>query len=57
MYTQKKRFNFKCPVCNQHAYVTKTRQNIKYCNCKQCNVVYAVDKNTGRIITKIESEE
>lgn len=57
MYTQKKRFNFNCPTCNKHAYVDKTRQNIKYCLCKSCKVIYAVDKNTGRIINKFESEE
>lgn len=60
MYTPKKRYTFNCPVCHHHGYVRNTRQNIRYCVCEYCNAVYAINKNTGRIITKIikyESEK
>lgn len=57
MYTPKKRYQFICPVCHTHGYVRNCRQNIRYCVCKNCNTIYAIDKNTGKTVITIEYKE
>lgn len=48
-----KRYSFICPKCGEKTKVKCSKTYIRYCYCSKCNIVYAIQKATDKIITTI----
>lgn len=52
-----KRYSFICPKCGKKAKVTSSRTYVRYCYCDKCNIAYAIQRSTNKIITTIHRAE
>ena len=54
MNAKQPRFKFYCPQCGNKTRVRNVKQYTRYCLCEDCNIIYALDKHTNKVISKIE---
>ena len=55
--TMAKRYSFICPKCGEKTKVKCSKTYVRYCYCNKCNIVYAIQRSTDKIITTIHRLE